>query len=396
MDERKPTALSAIVIDEEWEQALEQALEQIKDVTADVVFLFANIEFAPYYEDMLRVVCQETKSPIVIGCSAQGIVGTDQELEDLPAVSLLALSLPGAQLHPVRITQEMIEHTTQSQQWHTQLGLSPADVNAWFVFADPFQLDCENLIETLSRAYAGIPMIGGLASGDLEDRYTYVFLNDEVFEDGAVGLAFSGSYTIYPLVSQGCDPIGETWTVTKVLDNGLLDGISNRSAHRMLVDTLKTLSPDVQRGAQRNLMIGLAADEYQDDYERGSFLVRQLFGVDRRTGALATGAQMRVGQTIQFQLRNALSAEIDLHEQLAQAKQALGASQPIAGILCTCNGRGIGMFGVPDHDASVIARELGQMPLTGLFCNGEIGPVGEHAFVHSFTASLGLLVKKAE
>ena len=396
MDEDKPIALSAIVIDEEWEQALAQALEQVRDVTADVVFLFANIEFAPYYQDMLRVVRQETKSPIVIGCSAQGLVGTDQELEDLPAVSLLALSLPGAHLYPVRITQEMIENTTQARQWHTQLGLLPEDVNACFIFADPFHLDCEGLIDTLSRAYSGIPMIGGLASGDLEDRYTYVFLNNEVFEDGAVGLAFGGPYTIYPLVSQGCDPIGETWTVTKVLDNGLLDGISNRSAHRMLVKTLKTLNPDVQRGAQRNLMIGLAANEYQDSYERGSFLVRQLFGVDRRTGALATGAQMRVGQTVQFQLRDPVSAEIDLHEQLVQAKRVLGASQPIAGILCTCNGRGIGMFGVPDHDASVIARELGQMPLTGLFCNGEIGPVGEHTFLHSFTASLGLLVKKAE
>ncbi len=396
MDERKPTALSAIVIDEEWEKALEQALEQVKDVAADVVFLFANIEFAPYYEDMLRVVRREMQSPIVIGCSAQGIVGTDQELEDLPAVSLLALSLPGAQLYPVRITQEMIENTTQPQQWHTQLGLSPEDVNAWFVFADPFQLDCEGLIESFSKAYSGIPMIGGLASGDLEDRYTYVFLNNEVFEDGAVGVAFGGPYTIYPLVSQGCDPIGETWTVTSVLDNGLLDGISNRPAHRMLVETLKTLSPDVQRGAQRNLMIGLATNEYQDSYERGSFLIRQLFGVDRRTGALAIGASTRVGQTMQFQLRNAVSAELDLHEQLARAKRELGASQPIAGILCTCNGRGIGMFGVPDHDASIIARELGQMPLAGLFCNGEIGPVGNRAFLHSFTASLGLLVKKSD
>jgi small ligand-binding sensory domain FIST len=396
MDEHKPTALSAIVIDEEWEKALEQALEQVKDITADLVFLFANIEFAPYYEDMLRVVRREMQSPIVIGCSAQGIVGTDQELEDLPAVSLLALSLPGAHLYPVRITQEMVESTTRPQQWHAQLGLSPEDVNAWFVFADPFQLDCEGLIASFSKAYAGIPMLGGLASGDLEDRYTYVFLNNEVFEDGAVGVAFGGPYTIYPLVSQGCDPIGETWTVTSVLDNGLLDGISNRSAHRMLVETLKTLNPDIQRGAQRNLMIGLAANEYQDSYERGSFLVRQLFGVDRRTGALAIGASTRVGQTLQFHLRNAASADLDLHEQLARAKRELGDSQPIAGILCTCNGRGIGMFGVPDHDASVIARELGQMPLAGLFCNGEVGPVGDRAFLHSFTASLGLLVKKLE
>ncbi|GCE18464.1 FIST signal transduction protein [Dictyobacter kobayashii] len=394
MDERKPAALSALVIDEDWEQALEQALAQIKDIAADVIFFFANIEFAPYFPTMLRILRRATGTPILIGCSGQGIIGSDQELEDLPAISLLALKLPGAKLQPVRLTQEILEASKGAQGLREQLGIELDEVNAWFMLADPFQMDCETLVEKFSQAYPSLPMIGGLASGDIEDRESYIFYNDDVYEDGAIGLAISGDYTILPLVSQGCDPIGEAWTITKVLDNGLIEGISNRSAHRMLIDTLQTLSPELQRRAQRNLLVGLAADEYQDAYERGSFLVRQLFGVDRRTGALAVGAQARVGQTIQFQLRDATSADLDLHELLLQAKIDLGDNQPIAGLLCTCNGRGIGMFGVPDHDAGVIARELGQIPLSGLFCNGEIGPVGQRVFLHGFTASLGLIIKK--
>ncbi|GCF06855.1 FIST signal transduction protein [Dictyobacter arantiisoli] len=394
MSDREPAALSALVIDEDWEQALEQALAQVKEIEADVVFLFANIEFAPYYEEMLHIVRDEMHAPIVIGCSGQGIVGSDQELEDLPAVSLLALSLPDAILQPVRITQAMLEKAKQPEHLRAHLGLPLDTLNACFIFADPFQIDCERLLATLSKAYPGIPMIGGLASGDLEDHYTYTFLNDDVFEEGAVALAIGGDYTLYPLVSQGCDPIGEPWTITNVLDNGLIDGISNRSAYTMLVETLQTLSPELQRRSQRNLVVGLAADEYQDSYERGSFLIRQLFGVDRRTGALAISASPRVGQTIQFQLRDATSADLDLHELIAQAKIDLGENKPIAGILCTCNGRGVGMFGVPDHDAGVIARELGQIPLAGLFSNGEIGPVHKNIFLHGFTASIGLLVKK--
>ncbi|GHO88347.1 FIST signal transduction protein [Dictyobacter formicarum] len=394
MDECKPSALSALVIDEDWEQALEQALEQIEDVVADAIFLFASIDFAPYFPMMLHIVRRATGTPILIGCSGQGIIGSDQELEDLPAISLLALSLPGARLRTVRVTQELLEASKGPHDLRQQLGLPFDDVNAWFMFADPFHMDCEELVEKFSQAYPGLPMIGGLASGDFEDHESYIFYNDEVHEDGAIGLAIDGDYTILPLVSQGCDPIGEAWTITSVLDNGLVDGISNRSAYNMLVDTLQTLSPELQRRAQRNLLVGLAADEYQDNYERGSFLVRQLFGVDRRTGALAIGAQSRIGQTIQFQLRDATSADLDLHELLSQARTNLGDNQPIAGLLCTCNGRGVGMFGIPDHDAGVITRELGQLPLSGLFCNGEIGPVGKRTFLHGFTACLGLIIKK--
>ncbi len=396
MEKIKPFAQSAIVVDEQWDQAVEQALEQIEGVPADVVFVFASGEYTGHFSDIIRVVRRETGMPLVIGCSGQGIIGTDQELEDLPSLSLLALSLPDTTLHPVRLTQAMLESCSRPQDWHARLGIAGDEVNAWLLFADPFHMDCETLVESFSRAYPGVPMLGGLASGSIEDHFTHMFLNDEVFDDGAVALAMSGAYTLFPLVSQGCDPIGEAWTITKVQENGLIESISNRSAYDMLIDTFQTLSPEVQRRAQRNLLVGLAADEYQDSFERGNFLIRELRGVDRRTGSLAIGAAPRVGQTIQFQLRDAGSADIDLRSLLSQAKYDLQQNPPIAAIVCTCTGRGIGMFAIPDHDASVIARELGHIPVAGLFCCGEIAPVGKRTFLHNFTASIALFIRLSE
>jgi small ligand-binding sensory domain FIST len=394
MDEQAPIALNAVVVDEVWDRALAEALAQVKGISADVIFMFVNVEFADHIRDIVRIVRQETGTPILLGCSGLGIIGGDQELEDLPAVSLLALSLPGATLQPVRLTPQMVEDATRPQDWHQQLGVKPQDVNSWLIFADPLQMDCESLLDGLAQAYPGTPIVGGLASTDLDDCFTHLFLNEEIYEEGGVALALSGEYTIVPLVSQGCDPIGEPWTITQMQENGLIEGISNRSAYQMLIETFQSLSPDIQRRAQHNLLVGLAADEYQDQYTRGSFLIRQLLGVDRRTGSLAIGALPRVGQTIQFQLRDATSANRDLRTLLAQTKQALGAAQPIAALLCTCNGRGVGMFGMPDHDVSVITSELGNIPMAGLFCNGEIGPLGKRSFLHSFTACLALLVKK--
>jgi small ligand-binding sensory domain FIST len=80
---------------------------------------------------------------------------------------------------------------------------------------------------------------------------------------------------------------------------------------------------------------------------------------------------------------------------LMRAKKQLGDAQIYGGCLCSCNGRGKNLFGRPDHDAQLVQRRLGPMGLAGFFCNGEIGPVGEKSFLHGYTASLALFVKKA-
>jgi len=394
MEERNPIAKSAIIEDDQWESALERALAQIGDIRADLVFLFASDMYTDHFSKMIRRIRSETGGRILIGCSGQGIVGRGLELEDVPALSLLALSLPNASLQAIRFTPELITNCTHPEEWHTRLSLQPDDVNAFLIFADPFQMDSERLIDTLSCAYPGVPILGGLASGDFEERCTYIFCNDEVYEDGAVGIAVGGEYTLFPLLSQGCEPIGEPWTITKVRNKNLITTISNRPAFARLVDILEDLSPELQSRARRNLLVGLAADEYSPTLERGTFLIRQLIGIDRHTGAIAIGALPRQGQTIQFQMRDAMTADLDLRELLILAKVELAGRQPVAAILCTCNGRGLNMFGEPHHDARLIAQEFANLPLAGLFCSGEIGPVGKRSFLHGFTASLALIVKR--
>lgn len=395
MDERKAVARGAIVKDALWQRALQKALAQIGDISADVVMLFASGAYTRHFPEMVRQVRSETGTSVLIGCSGQGIIGPAQELEDVPALALLTLSLPGAILRPVRFTQEMVEDCTSQDAWQEQLAISPQEVNAWLIFADPFQMDCERLIDGLAGAYTGRPMLGGLASAGPTERRTFVFLNDDVFDEGGVGLTIGGPYSILPLVSQGCEPIGEPWTITSV-QGRLIETISNRPAYDLLIETLQSLPSALQRRAQRNLLVGLAADEYRDSFVRGSFLIRPLLGVEPESRGLVIGALPRVGQTIQFQLRDATAADRDLLELLDQARTSLGDASPIAAVLCSCNGRGVGLFGTPDHDAGAVAQKLGPLPLAGLFCNGEIGPIGKRPFLHGFTASLALLIHHEE
>ncbi|MEA2584858.1 MAG: hypothetical protein QOF33_2943 [Thermomicrobiales bacterium] len=389
--ESYPSARAAVAADSDWVTAVQRVLNETRGVRPDAVVLFAAADHAAHFPEIVRQVWRETEAPILIGCSGSGVIGPERELERVPAIAMLQLSLPGGSLRAVRFTQAMVEAGWEPTGWHDGLGIGPDEVNGWLMFADPFHLDAEGLIKGLAGAYPGAPIVGGLASPGPLERRTWVFLNGEAHPDGGAGLAIGGEYGLVPLVSQGCEPIGQAWTITGVQDHWI-ETISNRPAVDVLVETLSELPEDVQTRAQQNLLVGIAADEYRHEFVRGDFLVRNIVGLDRGSGAIAIGALPRLGQTIQFQMRDAATADLDLTLMLDDLRPRLAGRKPIAAVLNSCNGRGVGLFGSSHHDAAAIGRELGQLPLAGLFCAGEIGPVGDATFLHGFTASLGLIV----
>jgi small ligand-binding sensory domain FIST len=134
-------------------------------------------------------------------------------------------------------------------------------------------------------------------------------------------------------------------------------------------------------------------DEYREHFGRGDFLIRNLLGFDPRSGTIAIGAFPRTGQTLQFQRRDPAAATEDLATLLHQAREQLAGTRVLGACLCSCNGRGRGLFGQPHHDAQLVQQELGPIPLAGFFCNGEIGPIGGRNHLHGYTASLALFVE---
>lgn len=389
---------AAITQSADWQDALERAIQEAgiepgPAAAADLALFFASAYYGDHLEAMVRRVQSATGAAVLAGCSGQGIIGPEREIEGQPAVSLMTLRLPGANLTASYITQPQVTAFDGAAAWHQHTGVAPEDVNAWLMFADPFHLDVETLLDGFSGAYPGVPIIGGLSSAAAHPHQTFVFLNGEVHSEGAVAIALGGAYTLKTVVSQGCDPIGEPWIITGA-NGSIIETISQRPAYEVLVETLQSLPADKQQRAARNLLVGLAMDEYKESFGRGDFLIRGLMGADQNTGTIAVGAHPRVGQTIQFQIRDAAAADEDLRQLLTEAREALGDTRPVGAVLCSCNGRGEGLFGFPDHDARSLAQQLGAVPVAGFFCNGEIGPVGKDIFLHGFTASLGLIVPK--
>ena len=379
-----------------WRAALAEATARMPPGNGeahDLAFLFASPAYAEDFPDLVAAARRATRARILLGCSGQGVIGAGREVEGRPALSVLAFALPDAVLRPVRLTQGVIERCRRPEDWHEATGVGPGGAAAWFLFADPFTLDADALLAAWSDAYPRIPVVGGLASGDLRARRTHVFLDEHAYDRGAVAVALAGPYGVHTVVSQGCTPIGEPWTVTGVTGN-VIETIGGRHAYQVLLETVQALPEDLRQRAQGNLFVGLAIDEHREELRRGDFLIRNLVAADAEHGTLTAGAMPRPGQTLQFQLRDRAAADEDLHALLAAAKRALGVREPIAALLCSCNGRGVGLFATPDHDARAVADQLGPVPLAGFFCNGEVGPVGSRNFLHGYTASIALIVPK--
>ena len=379
------------------EPALQRWAEQLRNRLESPQVSLGLVFMAPRYfkqaRQILEILRVHARIPLLVGCSSQSLIADGLEVEENAGLTLGLYALPGAELTAVRFTQEQVDEANGPGYWVMEAGVDAEKSNGWLAFIDPFHLDSESWLKSWNEAYAPLPVLGGLASGDFSEQSTQVYLNGEVFEEGGVAISFGGGVRLVGVTSQGCTPIGETWTLTKVEQN-VIHEIGNRPAYEVLAETFNQLSPEDQKRARGNLFIGLVVNEYLEDFHRGDFLIRNLLGADPRSGTIAVGATPRLGQTIQFQRRSAAAATEDMNELLAQTRIRLKSTPIYGGCLCSCNGRGQGMFGRPNHDAQLVQERLGPIGLSGFFCNGEIGPVGERSFLHGFTASLALFVKK--
>ena len=375
---------------QQWAESLRGQLAA-PQVSLGLVFM--SPRFFPRAKQVLEILRVHARIPLLVGCSSQSLIVGDHEVEQNAGLTLGLYALPGAELQGVHFRQEQVEEANGPGYWRMETGVEPDHTNGWLVFIDPFHLDSETWLRAWNEAYAPLPVFGGLASGDFSEQATQVYLNGDVFEEGGVAISVGGEVRLVGVTSQGCTPIGETWTLTKVEQN-IIHQIGNRPAYEVLAETFNGLTPQQQKTARGNLFIGLVVNEYLEDFHRGDFLIRNLLGADPRTGSIAVGALPRLGQTVQFQRRSKEAATEDMEELLARARKQLGDTPIYGGCLCSCNGRGQNLFGRPNHDAQMVQQRLGPLGLAGFFCNGEIGPVGEKSFLHGYTASLALFVKK--
>ena len=373
----------------DWKTATEAVLKGLKGTaTPDLGLVFIDSRFADNYGDVLSRLRRGTGVANLVGASGEAVIGPGVEAQIEPAVSFLGVSLPSLETTIIAMPANAPLEPALDR-------VAAAGARAWLIFADPFSVDSEVLVRAIEARAPGAPLLGGLASSHDMRGGAAVFAGGHVQAGGAVIVGLKGNFNLHSIVAQGAEPIGQPWTVT-ACEGNVVRELGSRRALDVLQDTLASLDPETRARAQRNLLVGLAMDEYRYQHGRGDYLIRNITGGDRETGTITVNATPRLGQTFQFQFRDAGAADEDLRQHLAILKQRLLPGETVVGaVVCSCNGRGQGLFGLPNHDAQALVDALGPVPTAGMFASGEIGPVAGTTFLHGFTASIALLTARS-
>jgi small ligand-binding sensory domain FIST len=377
----------ALVLAADAGQAARRAVAEARAALGALAPSFAVLFASPHFTDSARElvagVAELTGGVPLIGGVASAVAGGAREVESGPAVSLWLAAEPG----PVEtFAMEFVQTESGGAFGGYRFGPDPAGVH--LMVCDPFTFPAGDLLAHLNQNVPGAMVMGGMASGGLAQRRSLLFRDDRVLTSGAVGAHLAGA-AVHPLVAQGCRPVGDPYTVTRA-DGSLIFELGGRPPLNRLREMAATLPVQDQELLAAGPHLGLVIDEYQAEARQGDFLVRGIVGADPTSGAMAVGGEVEVGQTVQFHVRDARSADEDLRRVLARAAGLLGGRPPAGALLFTCTGRGSRMFAGPDHDAGLLAQTLGPMPVAGFFCDGELGPVGGQNFLHTFTASIAL------
>ena len=376
---------SAVVRSLDWRLPIEESCKKLGEQLPDGIDLL-TVFISPHFQSELEEIVEKLTADLApvhtLGSTGESIVADAIEVEGEPAISIWCASLPETQVDSMRLTFERTPDGGTFIGWPESLAGEWSDDAVMLLVGEPFSFPADGLLSRLDEDRPGVPVIGGMASGFHTPDENRIVVGSEVYNNGAAVLVLQGGIKTHSVVSQGCRPIGQRYVITGVEQNMIL-GLGGKPALDVLKQLYEELPNHEQAAMQNGFHIGQVVSEYQDEYEMGDFLIRNVIGVEPDQKAVVVADFLRVGQTVQFHIRDHESASLELNQLVSQLENSGSAA-----LLFTCNGRGTRLFDVASHDAGVLQEHLGQIPVAGFFAQGELGPVGGKNFLHGFTASI--------
>lgn len=346
--------------------AARSCLEKLQ-ADPDLVFAFVSSDYRGNLAELIEILQIDGHASTIVGSSGSGLIGVETELEQTSGVSLLFLSLPKTLIKVSNRIRKVREN-----------------IAARICLSNPIQRGFERsafeaTLPLLNSTSGGKHDIGGVVSGGPEQSDLFLFTENGISREPSLFISLGNGIQSRAIVSQSCRPIGDPLIVTSARDDEILT-LARRQAFEVLEETYEALEEHDRRHADGNVFAGLATLECVETLQSGDFVVRPIVGADLKDGRLKITTPARVGQTLQFQLRDPKIAEENLKRSLVDLKKEKG--EPMAGLVFSGRSRGVQLFGEESRDTSSIAQHLGVFPMGGVFTNGELGPVGEVTFQH--------------
>jgi len=367
-------------------EAADRAAHELGEGPVDLALAFFSAAHAAAAERAAAVLRERLVPRTLLGVSAHGVVSSEHEIEGKPAFTVLAGRLPGVEVRPFVLVPESWAEAASDAAEFARLAPGVAGAELVLLAGDPFSLDVERVLAGVNRHAPGVRVVGGMASAAPRPGGNALILNDWVASEGGVAVALAGAVRVDVIVSQGCRPVGPPLEATRVRGNLLLE-LDGEPALERAERVLQEL-PEAERGRlEHGLYVGRPVRPGAAG--PGDYLIRNLLGADREHGAIAVGDRIAERERVRLHVRDASTAREDL--ELLLSPQAFDARAEAA-LLFACNSRGVGLYGRPDGDLRTLQAALGgTLPTAGMFCAGELGPVGGVNFLHGHTASIALI-----
>jgi small ligand-binding sensory domain FIST len=369
--------------------AVADALRDLDAPCPELILAFVSSHFTDELDRVTALVRAQSGGGLLVGCTAGGVIGGGSEVEGEPAVSITVAQLPGVEMSPFYLAPQAVADAGARDKWQAAVRCEPSSEPSFVLLADPFSCPADRLLAGLDSTFPAGSKIGGLASGATRPGSNRLYLGGNSYAAGAVGIALTGNLVVDTVVSQGCRPIGDPMFVTACRDNLILD-LDGTPAIDVLRHLYERLSSEDRELFRHALFLGLVMNERQQSYGPGDFLIRNLLGVNESPRSIAVGAALHENMVVQFHLRDRRTAAGDLQEMLGRYAVDATSRPPAGALLFSCLGRGAGLYGVPDHDSRMFRSHVGDVPLGGFFCNGEIGQVQGSTYLHGYTSAFGM------
>ena len=269
------------------------------------------------------------------------------------------------------LDDNLVEFSKQHSTWYTQ-----NEAHLGILHGDPGNAALPTLIEQLADILPNSYLVGGPTSSRGDNlQITECGLT----KDSISGVLFSEEVPVVTALTQGCSPIGPKHQITSYQRNVIISLDDQPALEVMKQDMGEILSRDMQ-----NMGSYIFAGFPVKGSDTGDYLVRNLMGVDEQNNLVAVGEMLDEHDNMMFCRRDGNTAREDMQRMLQKIKSRIGKQQPKGALYFTCLGRGRSLFGPDSNELRMIQEELGDIPLTGFYCNGEIA----HNQLYGYTGVL--------
>jgi small ligand-binding sensory domain FIST len=302
-----------------------------------------------------------------VGTVGVGVLATGAEYVDEPALAAMVADFePGH--------YRVFSGKARLPQAAAQPAQAAAPASFAVVHADPNTPEVPELIADMSAKVASGFLVGGLSSS----RAATVQIANDVLSGGLSGVVLASDVRVGTRLTQGCSPLPGRYRITECEGN-VIATLDYRPALDVFREAIgELLARDLRRAAQ-TIHAGLPVV----GSDTGDYMVRNLIGIDPRNKLIAIGDEVHPGGELLFCRRDGASARDDLLRVVGELKKG-GTAR--GALYFSCVARGEHMFGRRGAELELVRDALGDVPLVGFFCSGEIS----HDRLYGYTGVLTL------